>query len=235
MEDQWTINGQSMDNQWRIHGRSMDDQWTINGGSMEDQWIINGRSMDNQWTINRRLTDDQWTINGKSMVDQRPIIKSSMHFGENTNLGYQKRIFVPKNNKHQTSIIMSKYEQVHQADDIEEPLVIVERVKHMGEAQQQERNLGDWNKAKCAGCVGATARCLTGGFWLSLVCATGCLYCAKQEGTAGGDVARACGSYAIKAQVMAREVDKQHHVVKRAKRRPSPFGARSKISIWNIK
>jgi hypothetical protein len=129
----------------------------------------------------------------------------------------QKQIFVPKNNQHQTSVIMSsKYEQVHQVDDIEEPPVIVEMVKPMGEAQQ-ERNIDDWNKAKCAGCVGATAGCLTGGFWLSLVCATGCLYCAKQEGTAGGDVARACGSYAIKAQVMARDVDKQHHVVQTSK------------------
>jgi hypothetical protein len=111
----------------------------------------------------------------------------------------------------------TKYEQVKQSDDIEEPPVIVEMVKPMGKAQQ-ERNIDDhWNKVKCAGCVGATVGCLTGGVWLSLVCATGCLYCAKQEGTAGGDVARACGSYAIKAQVMAREINEQHHVVKTSK------------------
>jgi hypothetical protein len=157
------------------------------------------------------------------------------------NLGSQNRstnsrkstfIFVPKHNKHPTSVIMSKYEQVQQVDDIEEPPVIVEMVKpttttntttttnSMGEeAQQQERTMNeDWNQqAKCAGCVGATAGCMTGGFCWSLVCATACLYCAKQEGTAGGAAARACGSYAIKAQVMARDVDKQHHVVQTSK------------------
>jgi hypothetical protein len=111
---------------------------------------------------------------------------------------------------------MSKYEQVKQSEDIEDPTVIMEMVKPMGKAQQ-ERNIDDWNKAKCASCVGATAGCLTGGIWLALVCATGCLYCAKQEGTEGGDVARACGSYAIKAQVMAREISEQHHVVKTSK------------------
>jgi hypothetical protein len=114
---------------------------------------------------------------------------------------------------------MSQYEQVKQADDIEEPPVIVSMVKPMGEAQQERNSIDDWNKqeVKYAGCVGATAGCLAGGFCLSLACATGCIYCAKQEGTAGGAVARACGSYAIKAQVMAREINEQHHVVEHSK------------------
>jgi hypothetical protein len=68
---------------------------------------------------------------------------------------------------------MSTYEQVQQTDDNDKPPVIVERVKPMGEAEQ-ERYIDHWNKAKRAGCVVATAGCLTGRFRLSLaVCATG--------------------------------------------------------------
>ena len=110
------------------------------------------------------------------------------------------------------------YDPVKQSDDLEDPPVIVEVVKPM-EALHEENISGeddDWNRAKCAGVVGGIAGCLTGGFWLSVICTTGCIYAAKQEGTAG-DIARACGTCAIKTNVMAREVDEQHQVVDKCK------------------
>jgi hypothetical protein len=146
---------------------------------------------------------DAWRVLEQHKGDASIVVKSRGYiWGKTQTLAHhktdprnQKHSFVPKNNKHQTSVIMSEYEQVQQTDDIEKPPVIAERVKPiLGEAQEEREDIDDWNKAKCVGCVGATAGCLTGGFWLSLaVCATGCLYCAKQqEGTAGdGAVARA--------------------------------------------
>jgi hypothetical protein len=59
----------------------------------------------------------------------------------------------------------------------------------------------DWNdEATCAGVVGGAAGLVVGGVWLSLVCATGCMFVAKEERGRMGDAARACGTYACKVQ-----------------------------------
>jgi hypothetical protein len=59
----------------------------------------------------------------------------------------------------------------------------------------------DWNdEATCAGVVGGAAGLVVGGVWLSLVCATGCMFVAKEERGRMGDAARACGAYACKVQ-----------------------------------
>jgi hypothetical protein len=119
----------------------------------------------------------------------------------------------------------SSYISVRQSDDLEDPPVIDEVVKSM-EVVHQENNQeeDDWNRAKCAGVVGGVAGCLTGGCWLSLVCATGCIYVAKREGTTG-DIARAFGACGIKANVMAREVDEQHQVVDKSKK--------AAVAVWS--
>jgi hypothetical protein len=112
----------------------------------------------------------------------------------------------------------TSYVPVKQIDDLEDPPVIVVNpleVVHQEHAEQQAQDL--WNQAKCAGCVGACAGCLTGGFWLSLVCGTGCVYAAKQHDGKIGDLARACGNFGIKANVMARELDDKHNVVDNTK------------------
>jgi hypothetical protein len=120
----------------------------------------------------------------------------------------------------------SSYIPVKQSDDLESPPVIDEVVEPMEVVVHQENNHeeDDWSQAKCAGVVGGVAGCLTGGFWLSLVCATGCIYAAKREGTAG-DIARACGTCGIKANVMAREVDEQHQVVDKSKK--------AAVAVWS--
>jgi hypothetical protein len=113
----------------------------------------------------------------------------------------------------------TSYVPVKQIDDVEDPPVIVvnplEEVMHQEHAEQQAQDV--WNQAKCAGCVGACAGCLTGGFWLSLVCGTGCVYAVRQHNGTIGDLARACGDFGIKANVMARELDDKHNVVDNTK------------------
>lgn len=117
------------------------------------------------------------------------------------------------------------YNPVEQSDDLDDPPVIVELVKPLNQNNSPEED--DWNKAKCAGVVGGLAGCFTGGFWLSVVCATGCIYAAKQEGTTS-DIARACGTCAIKANVIAREVDEQYQVVDKSKAAAAIVWAKTK-------
>jgi hypothetical protein len=109
------------------------------------------------------------------------------------------------------------YVPVKQIDDLEDGVIVVNplEVVHQEHAEQQAQHT--WNQAKCAGCVGACAGCLTGGCWLSLVCGTGCVYAAKQHDGTIGDLARACGNFGIKANVMAREMDDKHNVVDNTK------------------
>lgn len=115
----------------------------------------------------------------------------------------------------QTKIMkFQAYEQVQQVDTLEDTPVLVEAVPRLEEVVSQH---ADHNEAKYAGCMGATAGCLTGGWCLALVCCTGCVYCAKQEGTMG-DIARGCGSMGIQANVMARDIEEEHHVVDKSKR-----------------
>jgi hypothetical protein len=120
----------------------------------------------------------------------------------------------------------TSYVPVKQIDDPEDPPVIVVNpleVVHQEHAEQQAQDV--WNQAKCAGCVGACAGCLTGGFWLSLACGTGCVYAAKQHDGTIGDLARACGNFGIKANVMARESDNKHNVVDNTKQ--------AAVAAWN--
>ena len=128
-----------------------------------------------------------------------------------------------------TNMKQSTYAPVKQVDDIDDATVIVEVVKPMETVRQEkeQNEIDDWTRAKCAGVVGAIAGCLTGGFTCSLICATGCIYAAKQEGTVG-DIARACGSSAIKANVMAREVDNEHQVVDKSKQAAAAVWSKAK-------
>jgi hypothetical protein len=123
----------------------------------------------------------------------------------------------------------TSYVPVKQIDDLEDSVIVVnplEVVVHQDQhAEQQEAQEDAWNQAKCAGCVGACAGCVTGGLWLSLVCGTGCVYAAKQHDGTIGDLARACGNFGIKANVMARELDDKHNVVDNTKQ--------AAVATWN--
>jgi hypothetical protein len=126
----------------------------------------------------------------------------------------------------------TSYVPVKQIDDLEDPPVIVVNplleMLHQEHAEQQAQAQEDdttWNQAKCAGCVGACAGCLTGGCWLSLVCGTGCVYAVKQHDGTIGDLARACGNFGIKANVMGREMDDKHNVVDNTKQ--------AAVATWN--
>jgi hypothetical protein len=96
------------------------------------------------------------------------------------------------------------YVPVKQIDDLEDPPVIVVNpleVVHQEHTEQQAQDT--WNQAKCAGCFGACAKCLTGGCWLSLVCGTGGVYATKQHNGTIGDLAGAGGNFGIKANIIA--------------------------------
>ena len=108
------------------------------------------------------------------------------------------------------------YEQVQQVDTLEDTPVLVEAVPRIEDVVSDHADQNESTQAKYAGCMGATAGCLTGGWCLALVCCTGCVYCAKQEGTVG-DIARGCGSMGIQANVMARDIEEEHHVVDKSK------------------
>jgi hypothetical protein len=69
--------------------------------------------------------------------------------------------------------------------------VVVYQEEHAEQQQEQQQAQEDtWNQVQCEGCVGACVGCLTGGFWLSLVCATGCVYADKQHDGTTGALAR---------------------------------------------
>jgi hypothetical protein len=47
--------------------------------------------------------------------------------------------------------------------------------------------------------------------------ATGCVYAAKQHDGTSGDLARTCGNFGIKANVMARELGDKHNGINNMK------------------
>ncbi len=88
-----------------------------------------------------------------------------------------------------------------------------------------------WNITRCAGFVGATAGCFTQGCCLSTLCAVGCIYCAEVEHGVPGDIARACGSMGIRANVMIRECNEEYHLVERSQELGAAAWTRTKE--WN--
>lgn len=83
-----------------------------------------------------------------------------------------------------------------------------------------------WNVTRCAGCVGATVGCLTSGFCLSTICGIGCMYyAAGDEKGVGRDMARACGSVGVQANVMIRDFGEEHHLLEHCQR----VG----VTVWN--
>jgi len=110
-----------------------------------------------------------------------------------------------------------EYAVVNQADDVDDAPVIVDVVQPLTDVAD-EKIAEEWTRAKWAGCVGATTGCLVlGGFVPAVICGTGCIYAAKQDGSTG-DFARGCGKYAMQANVMAREIDERHQVVNNTKK-----------------
>jgi hypothetical protein len=135
------------------------------------------------------------------------------------------------------------YKEVHQQDDLEDSPVMVHRpvveVVSGGDDDMNHNNGNDpsrpsscWNTPRCAGCVGAMAGCFTMGPCLAVICATGCMYCAKtQHDNVGGDIARACGSMGVQANVMIRDLDDEHHVWERTQQAIASTWNRTKE--WN--
>ena len=119
-----------------------------------------------------------------------------------------------------------RYNPVNQSDHddfLEDPPVIVEVINPIEVNVRDEGAAADvdhsWNQAECAGCVGAVTGCLTGGLCLSVLCASGCIYSAKQyeEGTVAGDLARSCGNFGIQANKMIRDVNDRHDLTGKSK------------------
>lgn len=108
------------------------------------------------------------------------------------------------------------YEAVQQVEELDDAPILVEAIPPMEQVVSENNEHSETDQVKCAGCMGATAGCLTGGWCIALVCCTGCIYCAKQEGVAG-EVALGCGSMGISANVMVRDFVEEHNVAEKSK------------------
>jgi len=133
------------------------------------------------------------------------------------------------------------YKKVQQDDDLEDAPVLVATPLELANEDHDNNNNSNnnnedgapgtapttscWNPTRCAGCVGALAGCCASGLCVSLICATGCMYCAKTQDNIGGDMARAFGRAGVQANVMIRDLDEQHNLMEKAKQ--------FRASSWN--
>lgn len=131
------------------------------------------------------------------------------------------------------------YNQVHQHDDLDDAPIMVHRPvvgvvtgDDDDSAIDSARPSSCWNTNRCAGCVGAVAGCFTMGPCVAVICATGCVYCARtQHENMGGDIARACGNMGVQANIMIRDLDDEHHLWERTRKTTSHVWKRTKE--WN--